>query len=97
MKRVVALPGETIASTRRGWITIDGTEPIRPAKLEHQRYLGVANIDLGRKYLVTSGYYVLGDNTMDSNDSRFEGAIPERRVVGRVRAIVWPPTRARLL
>ena len=65
--------------------------------LEGQTYLAAAKAAPGKEYAVEDGYFVLGDNTMDSDDSRFEGAIPGRRIVGRARAIIWPLGRIRLL
>ena len=39
------------------------------------------------------GYFVLGDDTRDSQDSRFEGPVERRRIVGRVWLRIWPPRR----
>jgi signal peptidase I len=49
-------------------------------------------------------YFLLGDNAAMSHDARFwptidgrqPGAMPARRITGRVAAIVWPPERWRL-
>jgi signal peptidase I len=35
-------------------------------------------------------YFVLGDNTMNSYDSRYWGAFPEDRVVGKFSFVFWP-------
>jgi signal peptidase I len=35
-------------------------------------------------------YFVLGDNTMNSHDSRYWGAIPRDRVVGKHAFVFWP-------
>lgn len=44
---------------------------------------------------VPSGhYYVLGDNSTNSFDSRFWGAVPEANIKGRVAFCYWPPKRA---
>jgi signal peptidase I len=40
------------------------------------------------------GYYVLGDELKDSDDSRFNGPVPARRVMGRACRVVWPWKRA---
>jgi signal peptidase I len=37
--------------------------------------------------------FVLGDNRANSEDSRAFGAVPTRRLIGRVRARIWPPAR----
>jgi signal peptidase I len=37
--------------------------------------------------------FVLGDNRANSEDSRAFGAVPTGRLIGRVRARIWPPAR----
>lgn len=38
-------------------------------------------------------YFVLGDNSMNSFDSRYWGCVPRRNIHGKVVAIYWPPDR----
>jgi signal peptidase I len=38
-------------------------------------------------------YYVLGDNSTNSSDSRFWGCLPANNIVGRVAFCYWPPKR----
>jgi signal peptidase I len=38
-------------------------------------------------------YFVLGDNSTNSNDSRFFGFVPAKEIVGRIGFCYWPPTR----
>jgi len=42
-------------------------------------------------------YYVLGDNSSSSHDSRFWGFVPKRSLIGQAICIFWPLTRWRLL
>jgi type IV secretory pathway protease TraF len=42
-------------------------------------------------------YLVLGDNGTRSRDSRHFGAVDEDAILGRVFAVAWPPSRARVL
>ncbi len=43
---------------------------------------------------VPSGcYFVLGDNSTNSFDSRFWGTVPRRNIIGRVSYCYWPPQR----
>ena len=38
-------------------------------------------------------YYVLGDNSINSSDSRFWGFVPANNILGRVAFCYWPPKR----
>lgn len=42
-------------------------------------------------------YFVLGDNSGSSHDSRYWGFVPKRLLIGRALCIFWPLTRWRLL
>ena len=86
VKRVIGLPGETV-SVHDGKLHIDG-EPLT----ETPYWGGWIN---GRLEDVTVGereVFVVGDNRNGSKDSRNEsvGCIPMNKVLGRVRAVIWP-------
>jgi len=38
-------------------------------------------------------YFVLGDNSTNSLDSRFYGFVPGKNIKGRIAVCYWPPTR----
>ncbi len=42
-------------------------------------------------------YFMLGDNSLHSNDSRFWGVIPEKNIKGKAFFIYWPISRIRVL
>ena len=42
-------------------------------------------------------YYVLGDNSGSSHDSRYWGFVPETSVVGKAEFIYWPLNRLRFI
>ena len=42
-------------------------------------------------------FFVAGDNSFDSTDSRYFGPIPRRSLLGRPLAVCWPPSRWRWL
>jgi signal peptidase I len=98
VKRVIGLPGETISS-RNGDIYINGkrlSEPWLPPGPDS--YSGALpggdphpQFDLPGPVKIPAGdYYVMGDNRMFSEDSRFFGPIPKSLIVGRAVAVVWP-------
>lgn len=87
IKRVVALPGETV-SFRNGKVLVDGVELDEP-------YLGESSetvSEFGQQTTtVEEGqYYVMGDNRSASYDSRRFGGVEESEFVGRVWIRAWP-------
>jgi signal peptidase I len=90
MKRVVGLPGEKVQMLIGGKILINGREVERPPALEFLHYLAVGNIQGRQTVDCGRGFYVLGDNSLDSDDSRFNGPVPRQAIVGRAWLIVWP-------
>lgn len=93
IKRVIGLPGESV-EVARGTVFIDG-RPLRPEPyLSPIRDLG----NFGPVRVPAGDLFVMGDDRANSNDSRGTlGFIAEHDVVGRAFAIVWPPSRWRLL
>jgi signal peptidase I len=89
MKRVAGLPGESVQMVRPGELLIDGQPVECPAWLEH-KYLRFGNLTDGKPVPCVEGFYVLGDDLKDSDDSRFNGPVPANRVIGRAWLIVWP-------
>jgi len=87
IKRVVALPGETV-EIRSGAVLVNG-------KLVEEPYVSGANADL-RSYTpheVRPGhFFVLGDNRKGSNDSRSWGLVPKRYIYGKAFLRIWPPS-----
>jgi signal peptidase I len=89
VKRVIALSGESW-EIRRGVVYVDGRrldEPYLDPTVD-TRSFGPATVPPGR-------LFVLGDNRARSSDSRFSqlGYVPRDKVVGRVVAVIWPPSR----
>lgn len=92
MKRVVALPGESVTLNRHD-LMINGEHVPQPESLAEIKYYPYGNISQGREVTCTNGYFLLGDDSMDSQDSRYEGPIPEAEIAGRVWLRVWPLSR----
>jgi signal peptidase I len=88
IKRIVGLPGEVV-ELRNGKLLIDGRRTTEP-------YLDgpVDTRDFGPVTVPDDSLFVLGDNRLNSNDSRFGlGFVPVEVVIGRAVVIIWPPSR----
>jgi signal peptidase I len=88
VKRVIALPGQTIYSSG-DHIYVDGkllAEPYLPP----DDPLGLAIASKQRPFRVPAGqFYMLGDNRAISCDSRYWGPINGSSMVGQVRLVWW--------
>ena len=90
VKRVIALPGQTIYSSG-GSIYIDG-KPLAEPYLPKDDPLGPAIPDASRQhpYRVPPGdFYLLGDNRAISCDSRYWGPVKGSSIVGKVILDWW--------
>jgi signal peptidase I len=88
IKRVIGLPGDTV-ELRHGKLFVNGGR-VREPYLTGERDLR----DYGPVTVPPASLFVLGDNRLNSRDSRFGlGYIPEDRVIGRAFVLIWPPSR----
>jgi signal peptidase I len=84
IKRVIALPGETIES-REGQVYIGGrllSEPYLPR--------GTQTLNLPLRTIPADQYFVMGDNRTNSEDSRYFGPISKDLIVGKMAFKAWP-------
>jgi signal peptidase I len=92
IKRIAALPGE-IVEIRDKILNIDGQKVQWPA-IETPEY-PLEKFGVEEPYKVPENcFFVLGDNTANSEDSRFFGSIPKSDVIGKVYKIYWPIGRS---
>lgn len=92
MKRVAGLPGESVQLSKDRRLLIDGKPVEMPPGL-NQKYLRFGNLFEGKPIPCGDGYYVLGDDLKDSDDSRFNGPVKPSRLIGRAWLIVSPWNR----
>ncbi len=90
IKRVVALPGETVEGRSDGKVYVNG-------KALDEPYTSSATSPFDPRRVPPGHIWVMGDNRSNSKDSRVFGTIPESQVVGRAFVRVWPLTSVRLL
>ncbi len=91
-KRVVGLPGERI-SLRDGILCIDGKPLPIPARLAYLHYYPFGNLAKGHEVNCVSGYYLLGDDSRDSYDSRYNGVLSAERFTARAWLTLGPRGR----
>jgi signal peptidase I len=90
VKRVIALPGQTIYSSGNN-IYINGKLLAEPY-LPHYDPLGPPIPDASRQHpyrLPPGEFYVLGDNRAISCDSRYWGPIKGSSIIGKVVLVWW--------
>ena len=88
-KRIVGLPGERISVKNRK-VYVNGKEMERPRHLAPARYYPYGNLSNGHEIECVDGYFMLGDSSLDSFDSRFTGVVKKERFRGRVWCVVSP-------
>jgi len=92
VKRVIALPGQTIYSSGDS-IYVNGRLLAEPY-LPHDDPLGLPIASSQHPYRVPPGeFYMLGDNRAISCDSRYWGPITGSSMVGKVVLVWWHDSR----
>lgn len=97
IKRLVGLPGETI-EIKGGSIYVNekpATEPIFNQIYYYNKGDFAAE---GQKIIVPKdSYFVLGDNSTSSKDSRYWGFVPKEDLLGQALVVYWPLQRIRVI
>jgi signal peptidase I len=100
IKRLVGLGGETVKINTENRLVVNG-QPLSADTPGFEKlygnapgYNGHAATELfqdGREFAVPqNSYLVMGDNTMNSLDSRYWGAVPREDVIGKAFFVYWP-------
>ncbi len=97
IKRLIAMGGETV-SIKNGKIYVNGKLVDLPVLKNIYYYNRGQFGGVNQMIKVPEGhFYVLGDNSSSSNDSRFWGFVSEHSVIGKADLIYWPLSRIRFL
>ncbi|MDP8263809.1 MAG: signal peptidase I [Candidatus Ancaeobacter aquaticus] len=102
IKRLVGLPGDSVEIID-GHLYINGTPLVTPDTFRTNTYYNVGSHSngfgkAGEKVLIPKDhYYVLGDNSANSRDSRYWGFVPENNIKGKAFLTYWPPSRINML
>jgi signal peptidase I len=84
VKRIVAVPGDLVATTGRGQLMIGDHIIVEPYLRDPQTSGSIAP-----QIVPGDCYFVMGDNRRDSLDSRSWGVLPRDLIVGRARVVLW--------
>ncbi|MFH1777774.1 MAG: signal peptidase I [Candidatus Omnitrophota bacterium] len=97
IKRLIGKGGETL-EINRGSILVNGQPVIEPRLINRYYYNRGEYGAEGQKILVPEKhFYVLGDNSANSRDSRYWGVVPRKNLVGRAFVVYWPLNRIRII
>jgi len=93
VKRLVAFGGEKV-EIRGGRILVNGIALEGPC-YKSVYYYNAGDYGREGKVIVVpqNSYFVLGDNSANSRDSRYWGFVPKKNLVGKAMFIYWPLNR----
>lgn len=91
IKRIIAVPGDTVTISATA-VFVNGT------KLDEQPYLsklppdGVETVTgiVSNLKMEKDQYWVMGDNRLDSLDSRSFGIVTRAEIIGKAEVVFWP-------
>lgn len=87
IKRIIGKAGDVV-DIKDGWVYLNGVRLDEP-------YLRASGVTMSSvtemPYTVEEGkFFVMGDNRVESRDSRSFGTIDEKQIIGRTVTRVWP-------
>ncbi|MBF0123355.1 MAG: signal peptidase I [Candidatus Omnitrophica bacterium] len=95
IKRLIAFGGETV-EIKDGKVYVND-KPITDGSIAKLHYYNMGQYgQVGRKITVPTGsFFVMGDNSASSHDSRFWGFVSEELLIGKAECLFWPLNRIR--
>ncbi len=89
IKRAIGLPGDEV-SINDGKVYVNGYELVEP-------YIHDLTSGDGMWVVPVDMYFVMGDNRLESADSRSWGFVAKNDLIGKALAVYWPITHVRVL
>jgi signal peptidase I len=96
IKRLIAMEGETV-QIENGKIYINGQTLDNPKFARYYYNRGPYGEEGSNVVILPDSFYVLGDNSASSQDSRYWGFVPEKYLLGQAFLIYWPLHRIRII
>jgi signal peptidase I len=87
VKRIIAIPGDVI-TVEGTTVKVDGVtlrEPYIDPERQGNPYRPIIN-----RVVPPNDYFVMGDDRINSSDSRDWGFVPRSNIIGRAALIYWP-------
>jgi signal peptidase I len=97
IKRLIGLPGDML-EIRNGNIYVNNNLLSGP-QFNKRYYYNRGDFAKEGEVLIVpqDSYFVLGDNSASSKDSRYWGFVPKDNILGMAVTIYWPPQRIRAI
>jgi len=97
IKRLVGSPGETL-EIKSGTVYVND-KPLIDSIFNQRYYYNRGEFGQeGKKIKITDdNFFVLGDNSASSQDSRYWGFVPRKNILGKALVIYWPPKRIKII
>ncbi|MBN1354026.1 MAG: signal peptidase I [Candidatus Omnitrophica bacterium] len=98
VKRLVGLPGDSV-EIKDNHVWINGKLIKTPLSIAGVTYYNRGKFGAAGESvkIPENSYFALGDNSLNSVDSRYWGFVPEKNLAGKVFLIHWPPKRIRVI
>lgn len=92
IKRLIALGGEKV-TIQDGDIYVNGRRLEGPAAVTSRYYYSQGYYGTQEVLVPENSFFVLGDNSGNSKDSRYWGFVPRHNLIGQAFLIYWPLLR----